>query len=96
MMAAITKQLQKIIMLPMHNLLSAQADRYDIDLLVPALFNGIITTQLPTDDAWTQAYQNDSNCKQIIEMLIKTLLITTAKLQSVDPIYRSAKRNPYI
>jgi hypothetical protein len=56
-MTAITTKLQEIITIPINALLTAQAERYDIDLSIPALFNGIIATDLPQDGAWSLAYQ---------------------------------------
>jgi hypothetical protein len=95
-MTAVANHVHEILALPMHTLLCEQAERYDIDLSVPALFNGIITTELPNDEAWTQAYQNDKSSKQIIEMLDNPLLITTTRLPSIDPIYRSALGDSHI
>jgi hypothetical protein len=95
-MTAVANCVQEILASPMHTLLCEQAERYDIDLSVPALFNGIITTELPNDEAWTQAYQNDKGCKQIMEMLDNPSLITTTRLQSIDPIYRSALRDSHV
>jgi hypothetical protein len=54
-MTTVTNQLHNILALPMHNLLSEQAEQYTIDLSVQALFNGIIMTELPDNDAWTKS-----------------------------------------
>jgi hypothetical protein len=93
---AITTKLQEIITIPINALLTAQAERYDIDLSIPALFNGIIATDLPQDGAWSLAYQSDENCRNIIATLKNPLLITPAKLTTIDPIYRTAMRDSNI
>jgi hypothetical protein len=95
-MAAICSKLQEIINKPLQGLLSAQSERYNINLSVPALFNGIIATELPTDDAWTYAYQTDENCRQIMKMLLNPSSITNSGLQAINPIYRSAMHDSNI
>jgi hypothetical protein len=77
-------------------IIGAQSEQYNLDLSVSALFNGVIVTDFPDDDAWLQAYQSDNNCRNIIEMLKNPSLVNTAKLQSTNPIYQSAMWNSYI
>jgi hypothetical protein len=60
---------------------------------VPALCNGIIAMDLQNDGTWSQAYRSDKNTRQIMEMLKNPSLITTAKLNAIDPIYRSAMQD---
>jgi hypothetical protein len=95
-MAAITNHLELLLTKPMHTLLTTQAERYDVDLSVPALFNGIISTELPNDHTWTIAYEADKNCRRIMEMLQNPSLITPLTLNTIDPIYRTPMRDSCI
>jgi hypothetical protein len=52
---------------------------------IPALFSGIIATDLPQDDAWSRAYQLDKNCYNIIKMLKTPSLITPRKIPFIEP-----------
>ena len=63
----------------------------------PSVFlNGIINHQLPDDNQWRNAYQRDSDCQNIINMLQDPSLIIHSNINKVHYIYRSPLRNSLI
>jgi hypothetical protein len=61
-MSAVADMLQELVHIPSVTSLTNQSERYDLDLSVSALFNGVISTNLPQDDDWSRAYMSNDNC----------------------------------
>jgi hypothetical protein len=95
-MTVVATKLQEMVASPTNEILAMQSEQYNIDLSIPALFSGIIATDLQQDESWEAAYQSDDNCRRIIQMLKNPSLVTTAKLNTIDSIYRPAMRDSRI
>jgi hypothetical protein len=76
------------------NQLSIEASKSTgVELSIPAMFNGIITDELPDELAWKTAYSNDPCCAAILSLLLNPGKITNESLSEVHSIYWSAVRN---
>ena len=68
----------------------------DLDLSIPALFNGIIRDNMPDDSAWKFAYRHDENCARLISMLADPSSISTPNLTQIHSSYRAPMRQSQI
>jgi hypothetical protein len=76
--------------------INANAQRFNLDLSVPALFSGIIKDELPDDFSWQQAYDADPQCKAMRAMIGNPAKINAESLLAIDSIYRAPMRNSQI
>jgi hypothetical protein len=68
----------------------------DLDLSIPALFNGTIRDDMPDDSAWQFACRNDENCARLISMTSDPSSISTQNLTQIHSSCRAPMRQSQI
>eukprot|EP00957_Ditylum_brightwellii_P180982 13787784-Ditylum_brightwellii.AAC.1 len=68
------------------------ADRFNIDLSVGALFNGLSSIDLPTDGAFKLAYKNNKECQWLIKLANDPLQRAQRYLNKVHYSFRPPLR----
>jgi hypothetical protein len=66
-----------------------------VEMSVSALFNGVISDELPDESAWTTAYQAGPICVQMIKML-QTSNTDTNTIDTINYVYRAPMRKGQI
>jgi hypothetical protein len=87
-----------------HNVLRSNLDQRcetvsaftDLDLSIPALFNGIIRDNMPDDSAWKESYSSDENCAKLISMIADPSQISNDNLSQVHSSYLAPIRQSQI
>ena len=61
-------------------------------LLLPLIFSSAVGAKLPNDKAWSRAYQDNPECKLIMDMIANPSLIMKKNLQKLNSAYRDPLR----
>eukprot|EP00957_Ditylum_brightwellii_P182450 13898781-Ditylum_brightwellii.AAC.1 len=70
--------------------LTDHKERFNIDLSTMAIFNGMISIELPSNKDYKNAYTNDNECQWLIKMATDPSKISNRHLNKVHHTYRQS------